>query len=92
MDLEFYKKQAQVKQKDHRKFLDGLKRKPPKNLDYLAVEKHEETFREIDCLGCANCCKTTGPLYVEKDIERMSKHLRMKPSDFAANSLRVAED
>ena len=92
MDLEFYKKQAQLKQKDHRKFLDGLKRKPPKNLDYLAVEKHEETFREIDCLGCANCCKTTGPLYVEKDIERISKHLRMKPSDFEAKFLRVDED
>ena len=92
MDLEFYKKQAQLKQKDHRKFLDGLKKKPPKNLDYLVVEKHDETFREIDCLGCANCCKTTGPLYVEKDIERISKHLRMKPSDFEAKFLRVDED
>lgn len=92
MDLEFYKKQAQLKQKNHRKFLDGLKKKPPKNLDYLVVEKHEETFAEIDCLGCANCCKTTGPLYVEKDIERISKHLRMKPADFEAKFLRVDED
>lgn len=92
MDVDFYKKQAQLKQKDHRKFLDGLKKKPPKNLDYLVVEKHEETFREIDCLGCANCCKTTGPLYVEKDIERISKHLRMKPADFEAKFLRVDED
>lgn len=92
MDVDFYKKQAQLKQKDHRKFLDGLKKKPPKNLDYLVVEKHEESFREIDCLGCANCCKTTGPLYVEKDIERISKHLRMKPADFEAKFLRVDED
>ncbi|WDF47691.1 YkgJ family cysteine cluster protein [Chryseobacterium sp. KACC 21268] len=92
MDVDFYKKQAQLKQKDHRKFLDGLKKKPPKNLDYLVVEKHDETFREIDCLGCANCCKTTGPLYVEKDIERISKHLRMKPADFEAKFLRVDED
>ena len=92
MDLEFYKKQAQIKQKDHRKFLDGLKKKPPKNLDYLVVEKHDETFREIDCLGCANCCKTTGPLYVEKDIERISKHLRMKPADFETKFLRIDED
>ena len=92
MDLEFYKKQAQLKQKDHRKFLDGLKKKPPKNLDYLVVEKHEETFLEINCLGCANCCKTTGPLYVEKDIDRISKHLRMKPADFEAKFLRVDED
>lgn len=92
MDLDFYKKQAQLKQKDHRKFLEGLKKKPPKNLDYLVVEKHEETFKEIDCLNCANCCKTTGPLYTEKDIERISKHLRMKPADFEAKFLRVDED
>lgn len=92
MNLDFYKKQAQLKQKDHRKFLDGLKKKPPKNLDYLVVEKHEETFREIDCLSCANCCKTTGPLYTEKDIERISKHLRMKPADFESKFLRVDED
>jgi len=92
MDLEFYKKQAHQKQKEHRKFLEGLKKKPPKNLDYLTSEKHEETFAEIDCLSCANCCKTTGPLYVEKDIERISKHLRMKPADFEAKFLRVDED
>lgn len=92
MDLDFYKKQAQQKQKDHKKFLDGLKKKPPKNLDYLVVEKHEETFEEIDCLSCANCCKTTGPLYTEKDIERISKHLRMKQADFESKFLRVDED
>lgn len=92
MDLDFYKNQAQLKQKDHRKFLDGLKKKPPKNLDYLVVEKHDETFAEIDCLSCANCCKTTGPLYTEKDIERISRHLRMKPADFESKFLRVDED
>jgi len=92
MDLNFYKQQAHLKQKEHRKFLDGLKKKPPKNLDYLVVEKHEETFAEIDCLSCANCCKTTGPLYTEKDIERISKHLRMKPADFESKFLRVDED
>ncbi len=92
MDLDFYKNQARLKQKDHRKFLDGLKKKPPKNLDYLVVEKHDETFAEIDCLSCANCCKTTGPLYTEKDIERISRHLRMKPADFESKFLRVDED
>lgn len=92
MDLNLYKQQAVLKQKDHKKFLDGLKKKPPKNLDYLVVEKHEETFAEIDCLSCANCCKTTGPLYTEKDIERISKHLRMKQADFEAKFLRVDED
>ena len=92
MDLEFYNKQALQKQKEHRKFLENLKKKPPKNLDYLVEEIHEEVFEEIDCLKCANCCKTTGPLYTEKDIERISKFLRMKPADFEAIFLRIDED
>jgi hypothetical protein len=29
MDLEFYQSQAQLKQKEHKKFLDQLKKKPP---------------------------------------------------------------
>lgn len=92
MNLEFYKKQALQKQKEHRKFLDGLKKKPPKNLDYVVQETHDEVFEKIDCLQCANCCKTTGPLYTEKDIERISKHLRLKPADFETKFLRIDED
>lgn len=92
MDLQFYKNQALQKQKENKKFLEQLKKKPPKNLDYLVQETHEEVFEEIDCLTCANCCKTTGPLYTEKDIERIAKHLRMKSAEFEAQFLRVDED
>ncbi|MBF0844389.1 YkgJ family cysteine cluster protein, partial [Streptococcus danieliae] len=35
MDLERYHQLALQKQKEHRKFLAGLKKKPPKNLDRL---------------------------------------------------------
>ncbi|AIL43896.1 YkgJ family cysteine cluster protein [Elizabethkingia anophelis] len=92
MDLKYYSEQAKLKHKEHKKFLDSLKKKPPKNLDYVVQETHDEVFEEIDCLQCANCCKTTGPLFTEKDIERISKHLRMKPSDFEDKFLRVDED
>ena len=92
MNPEFYKNQAILKQKDHKKFLENLKKKPPKNLDYKVQETHDEVFSKIDCLQCANCCKTTGPLFTEKDIERISKHLRMKQVDFEAKFLRTDED
>lgn len=92
MNIGFYKAQAQQKQKEHKKFLYRLKKKPPKNLDYLILETHEETFAEIDCLSCANCCKTIGPLYTEKDIERISKYLRMKSSEFEMKFLKTDEE
>ena len=47
-----------------------------------------------DCLllQCANCCKTTGPLFTDNDISRISRHLRMKPAAFMQAYLRVDED
>lgn len=92
MDIELYKKLALQKQKEHRKTLDQIKRKPPKNLDYIVQEIHNEVFEKIDCLSCANCCKTTGPLFTEKGIERISKHLRMKAADFEDKFLKTDED
>ena len=92
MDLQKYKNLALKKQKEHKKFLDSLKKKTPKNLDYITQKSHDIVFNEINCLDCANCCKTTGPLYTEKDIERIAKHLRMKPSDFETKYLRIDED
>lgn len=92
MDLEFYKNQALQKQKEHRKFLEGLKKKPPKNLNYVVQDCHDEVFDEVNCLDCAHCCKSTGPLFTEKDIERISKHLKLKIVDFETQFLRVDED
>lgn len=55
-------------------------------------ELHEEEFERTDCLQCANCCKTTGPLFTNKDIERIAKHLRLKPQQFIGEYLRIDED
>ncbi|MEZ4875057.1 MAG: YkgJ family cysteine cluster protein [Flavobacteriaceae bacterium] len=77
---------------ENKKFFAKLKKKPPKNLDTLMVELHETTFQKTDCLQCANCCKTTGPLFTDKDIERIAKHFRIKPQQFIETYLRVDED
>ena len=83
---------AAEKQQESKKFFARLRKKPPKNLDYVMQELHGEAFSRIDCLACANCCKTTGPLFTNADIERLAKHFRMKPSVFMDTYLRVDED
>ena len=83
---------AKDKHKENKVFFTKLKKKPPKQLDYLMLELHEEEFRKTDCLQCANCCKTTGPLFTDKDIERIAKHFKLKSSQFIENYLRVDED
>lgn len=83
---------AKDMEKENKKFFSKLKKKPPKNLDTLMVELHEAEFQKTDCLQCANCCKTTGPLFTDKDIERLAKHFRMKGTNFIDAYLRVDEE
>ncbi|MEM6516683.1 MAG: YkgJ family cysteine cluster protein [Bacteroidota bacterium] len=83
---------AKVKNKQNKQFFTKLRKKPPKQLDYLMQELHDNEFERTDCLECANCCKTTGPLFTDKDIERISKFFKMKPQQFVATYLRIDED
>ena len=83
---------ANDKFKENKTFFEKLKKKPPKQLDYIMQELHDEEFKRTNCLECANCCKTTGPLFTDKDIERISKHFKMKPQQFIDAYLRVDED
>ncbi len=83
---------AKDKHNENRKYFEKLRKKPPRNLDYVMQELHDAEFQRTDCLSCANCCKTTGPLFTEADIERIAKHLRLKPQQFIDTYLRVDED
>lgn len=50
---------------------------------------HEEAFEKIDCLQCAACCKNYSPRFKTPDVKRISKHLRLKESDFIEQYLNV---
>jgi Fe-S-cluster containining protein len=83
---------AKDKHNENKKYFDKLKKKTPRDLDYLMEELHSAEFRNTDCLTCANCCKTTGPLFTTADIDRISKYLRLKPQQFIDKYLRIDED
>ncbi|TLP82112.1 YkgJ family cysteine cluster protein [Maribacter sp. ACAM166] len=85
-------KKAKEKHSENKKFFVKLRKKPPKNLDYIMQELHETEFERTDCLTCANCCKTTGPLFTNADVERISKSFKMKPQKLIDTYLRVDED
>lgn len=83
---------AAAERKSHKALFKKLRKKPPKDLDYTMKELHDETFDHINCLDCANCCKTTSPLFMDRDIKRISKFLKLKPSQFIDQYLRKDED
>jgi Fe-S-cluster containining protein len=48
--------------------------------DFHAI--HKAVFQKVDCLTCANCCKTTSPIFRDVDIRRLAKRLRLSESKF----------
>ncbi|MES2679233.1 MAG: YkgJ family cysteine cluster protein [Bacteroidota bacterium] len=92
MDLIDFNKKTQAEKKENQAFFKKLGRRAPKNLDNLFHEAHERVFEKTDCLSCANCCKTTSPIFYQKDIERAAKALKQKPGEFLQTYLEMDEE
>lgn len=92
LNLDQFKILSEKKSGENRKFLLGLRKKDARRVDDAFHAEHELAFQEIDCLQCANCCKTTSPIFYQNDIERIAKSMRMRPGDFIEEFLRIDED
>ena len=78
---------AREKYDENKKYFARLKKRIPRNMDVVMQELHTAEFEKTDCLTCGNCCKTTSPIFTEKDIQRISKYLKMKVHDFISQYL-----
>jgi Fe-S-cluster containining protein len=87
--LEQLPKRAKEQEKTHKKLLEKSK---PKFFQTHLERVHEEVFEQVDCLQCANCCKTISPRFKTPDVVRIAKKLKMKESAFIERYLRVDED
>lgn len=77
-----YKRRATHKKKTLYAFLNKLgKSKIP--ILKPAAEANAETWGEVACLDCANCCKKMTPTFNKQDITRISKHLNMTRKEFS---------
>ncbi len=63
-----------------------------KNAHKLMPELHEKAFEKVDCLQCANCCKTISPRFNKTDMPRIAKYLRITEGELIENYLRYDED
>lgn len=83
---------GRARKKENKKLAARLKASRPKDLDTVVHRLHDEVFEKIDCLSCANCCKTTSPGMHDRDVERLAKHLRMKPSQVILEYMEMDAD
>jgi uncharacterized protein len=92
VDIQQFNIESKKQSSENEKFLKRLKRRDPRWVDDIFHGVHDDVFRETDCLTCANCCKTTSPIFYENDIDRIAKFLRIRPGDFITRYLQIDED
>ena len=77
---------------DNQKLLKQLKRRPSSEVDEIFQNLHKEVFAEIDCLDCANCCSTISPIITDRDIDKIARVLRIKPSEVVEKYLEIDDE
>lgn len=84
--------QAIAEKEIYQKLIVRLKKVNNRTLDEAFHQEHRQAFRKIDCLQCANCCKTTSPIFRDVDIRRLSKRVRLSEAKFIDQYLKMDAD
>ena len=92
MDLKKFRITASRKKKSLSLFLTKLDKIVPVDMPALVKKVDATVWRDINCMECANCCKTMTPTFNKADIKRISAHLAMEPKEFVDKWLIKEED
>lgn len=88
VNLRSFKLKMRHHKKRLRSFLTRLEKNPPEGLHKQVAALEKEVWKDVDCLSCANCCKTMSPTYTQTDIKRIAKHFDQTPAVFTKKWLR----
>jgi uncharacterized protein len=86
--LRAFRNKARKTKRSFRRFLTKMEKYPARRLEVLTTALEKEVWQEVDCLGCANCCKQMTPTFTPADIRRISAHFDQTPEEFKAKWLR----
>ncbi len=77
---------------ENKKLIKKLSKLKNKKLNEATEGLHDKIFEKIDCLDCANCCKSIPPIINETDSRRIAKYLGMKVTEFKDKYVTFDED
>lgn len=80
--IENWKDQSKEHKEENHHFLKNVWTLPKDEFQTSLTNIHQDAFQKIDCLACANCCKTTPAIITKSDISRIAKHLNTSPKQF----------
>src|ERR1700694_2828952 len=52
----------------------------------------QEIEDQIDCLACANCCRVATTKLIERDVQKLSRFLRIRREQFLRDYTVLSED
>lgn len=88
INIKSFKKEAEKSSRRFRSFITKLENSShDRGVIKEVKEANEEVWQEVDCLSCANCCKTMTPTLNAADKKRIAAHLRMSVKDFTEKYL-----
>lgn len=70
----------------------SLKKNKPPQLDAAIRREHDRQFASIDCLDCANCCKSAPALLRQSDMDRLARRLGLTTGKFIDRYVLMDED
>lgn len=82
VNLRSFKQKVRHHEKSFKRYLAKIGKNPPRGLDTIAENIDAEVWKEVDCLSCANCCKTMTPTFTKTDIKRIAGHFDMTSKEF----------
>ena len=88
VNLRSFKQKVRHNGKQLKSFLTKTSKHNSKAWEANAEEMNKEVWKEVDCLSCANCCKTMTPTFTPTDIKRIAAHLNTTPKEFKEKWLR----
>ncbi len=92
LDIAKFKQKAYKKKKGLATFLRKAGKTKKRGLAPLIVEADKETWNEVACLDCANCCKKMTPTYTPADIKRISAHVGLSAEEYFKKYLEKRKD
>ena len=92
MNVNKLERRGAQKKKELKKFLKRVEKNPPRGLLKINAELGAETWSEVDCLDCANCCKKMTPTFKKSEIKRIALHVGLTPKEYFDKYLEVDSD
>ena len=87
VNLRSFRQKIRNKKNSFRRFLTKLEKSTLRGFDGYIATVEKKVWEEVDCLSCANCCKTMTPTFNPGDLKRISAHFGQTVEEFKAKWL-----